>query len=265
MQRLCIILVTASCWWAIALALTLTACSSSNGGEGGGGGVGGSGGSGGDSTAMPSTGSGGSRAATEDSGAAGQTTTPDPSRDAGTPVTDDGSVGPSNTDDAGEGSTPVQPSGMEGGAPDVVVNIPRTTEAMLSAQSAGCLSCAQTNGCLDPLQMGGTCEMVTGNADGGGSEAALCLKTLYDIFTSKCDSELLLTNCLCGQTDQSDCLTGVAPPAGPAYADYVSDFGTGIDSINLYWDTPTFGAGQANSILECVTYFGCGCVGEPTQ
>jgi len=138
-----------------------------------------------------------------------------------------------------------------------------TTEAILDARSATCLACAQQSGCLDPTQAGGTCEMLAGNAASGGlTEAELCRKTLNDVFTSRCFTDIIFAECLCGETALEDCLGGTAIPAGPAYADFVSDFGTDIDTISANWDLQTFGAGQAKAIVECAGQYMCDCFGN---
>jgi hypothetical protein len=119
------------------------------------------------------------------------------------------------------------------------------------------------SGCLDPEQSGGVCEMVTGNAaNGGQTESALCLKTLNDIVTTQCDATLFLPKCLCGAISTEDCTAGAATPIGAAYQDYAADFGSDINAIIGNFETPTFGAGQANLIAECVGYFGCQCLGD---
>jgi hypothetical protein len=161
--------------------------------------------------------------------------------------------------DVDAGTIPV----VDGSQTDVPRAIPQTTEAILAPQSSGCLPCAQMSGCLDPAQAGGTCEMLTGNAlNGGLTEAALCRKTLSDIFTSHCAVELLLDPCLCGETDTSTCFDGTETPKGAAYPDYVDDFGSDMTQIQANFEKQTLGAGMANEILYCVMQYGCGCVGE---
>jgi hypothetical protein len=157
-----------------------------------------------------------------------------------------------------------------------------TTSTCLSAQGAGagaCLNCAQVNGCLAPAQQGGTCEDVSGTLthfagtlpDGntcagvfsqgtGQSETAICLETLSTIFTSRCAASLQVTPCLCGTTDQTQCLAGTAQPNGAAYDDYSCDFNsTSSNTIQTEFTNQTFGAGQANAIVECLTAFNCPC------
>jgi hypothetical protein len=53
------------------------------------------------------------------------------------------------------------------------------------------------------------------------------------------------------------CLAGVAMPTGPAYPDYVQDFGPNINAISAHFTDPAFGAGQANSIVQCLQLWGC--------
>jgi hypothetical protein len=219
---------------------------------------------------MPLAGAGGSGGtATVASGGAapgvgggGEPNQPEPT-DAGTPsMADDATPGsPVETDSAA-------PSVEDDGASPTVVDaapyvVPDTTEAILGQVSANCLLCAQMNGCLDPVQSGGTCEMLTGNAASGGlTRAALCRKTLSDIVRSRCDATLVLTKCLCGMTQTEACLTGLDTPSGVAYQDYASELGTDVNAIQADMYTQTFGVGQANSIVDCVGEFGCGCLGE---
>jgi hypothetical protein len=138
-----------------------------------------------------------------------------------------------------------------------------TTIAILAAQSADCLACAQANGCLDPDQSGGTCELVTGNAASGGlTEAALCRKTLNDVISSQCDATLLQLECMCGPISTDDCLAGTVAPMGAAYQDYVDDFGNDINAIQANFEMTTYGSGMANVIIDCVGALGCHCVGD---
>jgi hypothetical protein len=119
--------------------------------------------------------------------------------------------------------------------------------------------CAASNGCLDPAQQGGVCETVPGlvGRAGGVSEAQLCLQTLEDVLTSKC-AAAQETHCLCGDVSPAACFAGVATPMGPAYPDYVEDFGANINGISQHFTDPAFGAGQANSIVQCLALWGCG-------
>jgi hypothetical protein len=160
-----------------------------------------------------------------------------------------------------------------------------TTACLTSLDTTGaCLACAQTNGCLDPAQLGGTCETTTGTqpkfagslpdglmcnapADGGlpvlasttETETDVCLQTLGIVFTSKCAATFQQTPCLCGATDNATCLAGTATPTGPTYDIYACDFNTtsstAIQSSNL--TNQAFGAGQADALVQCLGSFGC--------
>jgi len=127
-----------------------------------------------------------------------------------------------------------------------------TTQEMLNALSKDCLSCAETSGCLDPSQHGGLCETVSGQAKGGGSEAALCLDTLRCVFTSKCANTGEQSACLCGKTDIIDCMEGKAPPDGTCVAVYKNDFGSDGNTMYDQFLNHNFGAGRANAIIQCV-------------
>jgi hypothetical protein len=145
---------------------------------------------------------------------------------------------------------------------------PATTESVLAAQSPNCLTfepdgaiggCAAVNGCLDPTQQGGVCETVTGRirAGTGVTEAQLCIQTLQVMFASKCAAAMSETPCLCGDAAPVPCLGGTATPNGPLYADYTADFGPNINAVEAEFTAPSFGAGQANSIAECLLQWGC--------
>jgi hypothetical protein len=174
-----------------------------------------------------------------------------------------------------------------------------TTYSILAAQSPACLSweladaggangsptplralagCAVRNGCLDPIQQGGTCELTDGlvpsalpNQPGSRPEdppppnegyTANCLQTLHDIFATHCADSLALTPCLCGKDPFAvePCLEGQAPPAGPLLSDYARSFGSkNAKKINEKFTMQTFGAGRANSIVQCLASFNCLC------
>jgi hypothetical protein len=142
----------------------------------------------------------------------------------------------------------------------------QTTEAVLSSQGPDCLPCAKRNGCLDSAQQGGSCDEVAGNAPACGAgvtERDICYKTLFDVFTSKCAETLQETPCLCGDTDVIECLNGTATPTGPVYRDYACDFKT-ADTTVIYRDfrEPSYGVGRANSLIQCLGGYGCGCFGN---
>jgi hypothetical protein len=145
-----------------------------------------------------------------------------------------------------------------------------------------CSTCVTTNGCFLPASQGGTCELTMGNAtlfsgtlaDGktcsqvfsslpSTSETNICLAVLDMVFTSKCASSLQETPCLCGATPTAMCLGGTATPTGPGYDDYVCDFNTNsvgtIQQIGTDFTVPTFGAGQANGLVQCAAAYGCDC------
>jgi hypothetical protein len=140
------------------------------------------------------------------------------------------------------------------------------TETILSQQGPECLSCARTNGCLDPDQGGGACEQVFGNAPGCGAgmtERDMCVKILRDVFTSKCAESLQQAPCVCGDVPIMACLDGSEKPRGPVYADYACDFNTtDMGAIQKAFTDSNFGAGHANSLVQCVAGNGCECFGK---
>jgi hypothetical protein len=144
------------------------------------------------------------------------------------------------------------------------------------AVQGGCLA---TN-CLDVLNAAGpgVCELLEGgvlqtvanNGSGPTTIAVMdpdftanCLKTIQDSLGSHClnSTNQNLTPCLCGDADTNTCLIqGISPPPGPVGSDYVKSFGIMKSSdINNNFNVPKFGAGQANTILQCATSFGCFC------
>jgi hypothetical protein len=142
---------------------------------------------------------------------------------------------------------------------------PLTTESILAAQGSDCLACANENGCLDPMQLGGTCEMVAGQAHSGGlSETAMCLKVLKKIITSKCtitvnptthNIETFLTPCVCGTADNSQCMAGTVVPNGPIYEECIDDFGDNTPAIFANFVNQMFGVGMAGAAIQCVEAF----------
>jgi len=144
--------------------------------------------------------------------------------------------------------------------------------------STRCFQCASDNGCFDPAQQGGTCEGVAGTAPAScatvlgvtsaPSETQVCLFTMKNIFSSQCAATLQLTPCLCGTTDVSQCLAGTADATGPLQPVDACDLGATCETptapsctstiVNNY-TLPTFGAGQANAIVQCAAAFGCNC------
>jgi hypothetical protein len=150
---------------------------------------------------------------------------------------------------------------------------------------ASCSQCVQSNGCLDPVQQGGTCETVTGTSthfagtlpdgrsctsatDAGAAvfdsptetETQACLQALSLIFSSKCAASLAETPCLCGTTAADACLACTATPTGPLYDLYACDIdATSGCTINTNFTVPSLGVGQANAIVQCAAAFGCNC------
>jgi hypothetical protein len=148
-------------------------------------------------------------------------------------------------------------------------DINSNTTACLQSRSAACFQCANENGCLDPTQIGGVCEGVTGSAAAScqtvlGTSAAptekqVCLKTLNDIFTSGCAADGQETPCLCGATDPVACQNGSVTPLGAVFPEYQCDLGPAISSVVSNFTAPTFGAGMADTIVQCAAAFGCPC------
>jgi hypothetical protein len=142
----------------------------------------------------------------------------------------------------------------------------RTTESILREQGPDCFACAQRNGCMDPAQQGGTCEGTPGQDNDCGSgmtETAVCLKTMEDLFRSKCAASLQMTPCLCGAANAADCLAGTAPPTGPMVADYQCGFRTSdVNRIQSVFTNQKYGAGQANAMVQCLAAYSCRCFGQ---
>jgi hypothetical protein len=152
-----------------------------------------------------------------------------------------------------------------------------TTRSVLAVQSPACADCATRNGCLDPAQQGGSCELadgrvltaVNGALDAGApldppdpGYTANCLRTLADTFSSHCADSMTMTPCLCGgDTDAAaPCIEGRTPPAGPLVADYARSFNTGSGrAINEKFTAQSFGAGQANALVQCLAAYSCRC------
>jgi hypothetical protein len=243
-------------------------------GTGGAGGTAGSAGAGGSkdaSTDAPSEAGDSSRAETgadaqdasaeREAGADGQADTSAPD------------VGPDTTAaDAPPNETGAE-AGSDGSAPnpcDV-----STTACITSRDKPGdpadmkCSTCMTSNGCLDHTQMGGTCEDTTGTAPAACStalgsasavsETKVCLRTLKDIFASQCAATQQLTPCLCGNTDAGQCLAGTVAPTGPLVDIYKCELGSTAPEITNNFTVQTFGAGQANALVQCAGAFGCDC------
>jgi hypothetical protein len=73
---------------------------------------------------------------------------------------------------------------------------------------------------------------------------------------------LSLTPCLCGgdPTAVGLCLEGRTPPAGPLVPDYSNSFHSKSGKvIQENFTVQTFGAGQANAIVQCLVAYNCLC------
>jgi hypothetical protein len=87
----------------------------------------------------------------------------------------------------------------------------------------------------------------------------MCLQTLNDIFVTRCAATLQETPCLCGTLSPASCFTDLETPNGPVYPDYVADFGSDLDTILANFTNAQFGAGMANSIVQCLGAYACEC------
>jgi hypothetical protein len=202
-------------------------------------------------------------------------------RDANVPVTDGGSGDATVTEggpatDAGDLCDPTNPAAR---TLDCLKQQDKktTTDATLV-----CSTCAVANGCLDPAQQGGTCEGTAGNAtlftgtlpDGKTcsqvfapltspvSETSVCLAVLRMVFTSKCAESLQETVCVCGTVDVGSCTSGAVQANGPGFDMFACDLdNTNIGTINATtnFTVKTFGAGQANRLVQCAAINGCDC------
>jgi hypothetical protein len=153
-----------------------------------------------------------------------------------------------------------------------------------------CSTCVANNNCFLPTFQGGTCEGTAGNANFFGSaadaatnvlpdgktcaqvfapltvpvsETKVCLGVLNNIFTSKCAAGLQETPCVCGATDVTACTNGTATPTGAVYDMYACDFASTstavINDVKANFVVQTFGAGQANALIQCAAANGCDC------
>jgi hypothetical protein len=129
----------------------------------------------------------------------------------------------------------------------------KSTRDILNALAKDCLSCAEQNGCLDSKQSGDVCENATGTSKiSGQPEAELCLDALRCILTSRCANIGEESPCLCGKTDILSCMEGKAPPAGACVAEFKKDFGDDPKTLYKEFINPAYGAGRANSLIQCV-------------
>jgi hypothetical protein len=176
---------------------------------------------------------------------------------------------PAHATEAAEKGAPAEPvergvvaAGPAGSASPGLVAL-RTSEAILDARGKGCLDCARQNNCLDGNQEGATCANASGLANGCGpgvTEEDMCLATLAKVFSSQCAATLQEVPCLCGAVDVVGCLQGTVAPAGPLYRDYACDFGTSDPvAIQERFRDGRYGAGMANTIIQCVAGYACPC------
>jgi hypothetical protein len=170
--------------------------------------------------------------------------------------------------DSGEAYVEHAGTAGAGDAEAVISELNGSTAWILAKQSAACLDCARTNGCLDPVQLGSTCERLTNDAGkprldhkGDLTEVQMCKKTLADIFASGCAAATLsLGPCICGDAAVPSCLAGSAPPNGATFRNYVDDFGTtNIATIQQRLQDQSYGAGTANQIVACLAQNACDC------
>jgi hypothetical protein len=165
---------------------------------------------------------------------------------------------------------------VEDGPPDSSID-PRhgePTSSVLAAQGNDCLGCAERSGCLDPAKQGGACEDTPGGAPsacesllgaaGSVTETQVCLATLNTIFTSGCAATLQgVTPCFCGAADPAMCLAGTAAPSGPVVPLYACDFNfLNVASAVASFTSPSFGAGEANALVQCLVAWSCDCFGS---
>jgi hypothetical protein len=148
----------------------------------------------------------------------------------------------------------------------VVPHVESQTTELLKARGPDCLACAQRNGCLDAHESGGSCDDLRGEAPmcgPGVTERDVCYAALGEVFRSKCAETLQEAPCLCGATDIIGCMDGTATPTGPLYALYACDFKT-QDAVVITRDfrEGSYGAGVANSLVQCVAGYGCDCFGN---
>lgn len=133
----------------------------------------------------------------------------------------------------------------------------------------GCYQCAVDMGCFDPAFGGAACENVSTSATACAgvapfgsavpSERDVCLATLDQMFSSHCADNGQEVACLCGQTDPSGCESGTETPTGSLYPLYSCDFGPRITNILNSFTIPSYGAGAANELIQCVQAFACDC------
>jgi hypothetical protein len=143
------------------------------------------------------------------------------------------------------------------------VDTAQTTKNLLRDRSPDCLACAEYNSCLDATREGGNCDDLTTSAPGCGpgvTERDVCYGVLRDVFTSECAVSLQETPCLCGTTDVMECLNGTTTPNGPIFQEYACDFRTAdVGLIYRDFKEASYGAGRANSLIQCLAAFECRC------
>jgi len=192
--------------------------------------------------------------------------------DTGTPDNTNADARDVATTDTGNAETTAPDSGADGGTDpctiDTIACI-QSRDVPSDPDATKCSTCITLNGCLDPAQQGGSCEDTVGNAPAACStalgetsvvtETRVCLRTLKDVFTSQCAVTLQETPCLCGDTDAGMCLAGSAAPTGPLLPIYQCELGTTAPEITANFTIQSFGAGQANALIQCAAAFTCNC------
>jgi hypothetical protein len=146
----------------------------------------------------------------------------------------------------------------------------RTRDKAGDPASVRCSQCAIDNGCLDPAQMGGRCEDTPGIAPATctsvigtmstPTETQVCLATLNDIFSSQCAGATRVDPVPLRLDGSRAVLAGAVTPNGPLLPEYTCDFGTtSAVTLQAEFVLQTFGAGQANALVQCLASFGCDC------
>jgi hypothetical protein len=94
------------------------------------------------------------------------------------------------------------------------------------------------------------------------TEQQVCLATLKAIFASGCETNGQMVPCICGSTNTAACEADMATPTGDIWPYYECDFNaTKASTVITDLVLPMFGAGVADSIIECVQQNGCSCYG----
>jgi hypothetical protein len=131
---------------------------------------------------------------------------------------------------------------------------PISTNTLLAAKAATCLSCAQNKGCV---AVGATCEDFTASAAGGPAaghaKSGLCQQVLFCALGSGCGSAGDPKACYCG--DATDCTGGGTGKCRTQEEDGL-ETQTPADVLSSFTD-PTLGAGRANTIVACLAANNC--------